>query len=408
MLLPIKRPDVPSEKGVPEMVIGGLPRVRVVSEIAMAVGLAVKVWEPRTKVVDEGVGFGRGMVLLPMMRPEEPKLMAVPEIVMGGPPAWRVVPAMATPVGLAVKVWPLRVKVVEGPNVGSGTVELPTTSPAEPRLIPVPEMVIRAPPACKIVPATATPVGLAVKVWPPTTKVAEGAFALGIVAVELPTMMFEGPTEIIVPEIVIAGPPTGTVLPDMITPPGTAVKVWPATVKAEELGVSVGMAIVDVPTMRPELPSTKGVPDMVIAGPPGDRVLPAMTTPPGTAVKVCPATVKAEELGFGAGRAIVDVPTTRPELPNTTGVPVMVKAGPPGESVLPEMTTPLGTAVKVCPATVKAEEPKPGEGRAIVDVPTTRPESPSETVAPGIVTADAPELIVWPAPSTAPADEVII
>lgn len=347
MLLPITRPDVPSEKGVPEMVVGGLPRVRVVSEIAMAVGLAVKVWEPRTKVVDEGVGFGRGMVLLPMMRPEEPKLMAVPEIVMGGPPAWRVVPAMATPVGLAVKVWPLRVKVVEGPNVGSGTVELPTTSPAEPRLIPVPEMVIRAPPACKIVPATATPVGLAVKVWPPTTKVAEGAFALGIVAVELPTMMFEGPTEIIVPEIVIAGPPTGTVLPDMITPPGTAVKVWPATVKAEELGVSVGMAI-------------------------------------------------------------VDVPTTRPELPNTTGVPVMVKAGPPGESVLPEMTTPLGTAVKVCPATVKAEEPKPGEGRAIVDVPTTRPESPSETVAPGIVTADAPELIVWPATSTAPADEVII
>jgi len=47
--------------------------------------------------VDEGAGVGRGMVELPMMSPEEPRLMAVPEMVMGGPPAWRVVPAMATP-----------------------------------------------------------------------------------------------------------------------------------------------------------------------------------------------------------------------------------------------------------------------------------------------------------------------
>lgn len=287
MLLPITRPDVPSEKGVPEMVAAGLPSVRVVPEMAMAVGLAVKVWEARMKMVDEGVGVGRGMVLLPMMRPEVPRRMGVPEIVIGGPPAWRVVPAMATPVGLAVKV------------------------------------------------------------WPPTVKAVEAAIALGIVAVELPTMIFEVPTETHVPEMVAAGPPAERVLPDMITPPGTAVRVWPATVKAEELGV-------------------------------------------------------------GVGRAIVDVPTTRPELPNTIGVPDMVIAGPPGESVLPENTTPLGTAVKVCPAIVRAEELPASVGRATIDVPTTRPESPSETVAPGMVTAGAPDWTVCPATSTAPADEIII
>lgn len=93
------RPDMPSEIAVAETVMGELPGVRVVPEMAMAVGLAVKVWKPRTKVLEDGAGVGRGMVELPMTSPEEPRLMAVPEMVMGGPPNWSVVPATATPVG---------------------------------------------------------------------------------------------------------------------------------------------------------------------------------------------------------------------------------------------------------------------------------------------------------------------
>lgn len=164
MLLPMMRPDAPSEMGVPEMVAAGLPRVRVMPEMAIAVGLAVNVWPPRAKVVADGGDVGRGMVELPITSPEEPRLMTVLEIVSGEPPARRVVPAMATPVGLAVKVLPPSVKVVEGPNVGRGTVELPTTRPDGPRLIGEPEIVTGEPPACRVVPATATPIGFAVKV----------------------------------------------------------------------------------------------------------------------------------------------------------------------------------------------------------------------------------------------------
>jgi len=143
-----------------------------------------------------------------------------------------------------------------------------------------------------------------------------------------------------------------------------------------------------------EAPTETLVPDMVIAGPPGERVVSDIATPPATAVRLCPATVKAEALGAGEGKATVDVPTMRPELPNTTGVPDMVIADPPGKIVLPDMTTPPGTAVKVCPAMVRAEEVPASVGRATVDVPTTRPEFPKEMVAPGMVTADAPDWMV--------------
>jgi len=165
-------------------------------------------------------------------------------------------------------------------------------------------------------------------------------------------------------------------------------------VKAVEAAIALEIVAVELPTMIFEVPTETLVPEMVAAGPPAKRVLPAMTTPPGTAAKVWPATVKAEALGVGVGSAIVDVPTTRPELPNTTGVPDIVIAGAPGKSVLPEMTTPLGTAVKVCPATVRAEGLPASVGRAIVEVPIARPELPRETVAPGMIIAGAPELIV--------------
>jgi len=47
-----------------------------------------------------------------MTRPELKREMDVPDIVTAGPPAARVVPAMEIPVGLTVKVWPPSVKTL--------------------------------------------------------------------------------------------------------------------------------------------------------------------------------------------------------------------------------------------------------------------------------------------------------
>lgn len=61
MLLPIITPEGSKDIGVPEIVAAGAPSVSVVPPIAIAAQLAVKVWPPRTKV-DEGPWVGRGMV----------------------------------------------------------------------------------------------------------------------------------------------------------------------------------------------------------------------------------------------------------------------------------------------------------------------------------------------------------
>jgi hypothetical protein len=80
-----------------------------------------------------------------MTRPELPREMAVPDIVIAEPPVVRVVPAMLTPVGFAEKVWPPSVKILVGTVlgkiwkladgggwVGRRTMEVPIASPLEP------------------------------------------------------------------------------------------------------------------------------------------------------------------------------------------------------------------------------------------------------------------------------------
>lgn len=54
MLLPIITPEGPNEIGVPEIVAAEAPSVGVVPAIAIAAAVAVKVWSPRMKVVGEG------------------------------------------------------------------------------------------------------------------------------------------------------------------------------------------------------------------------------------------------------------------------------------------------------------------------------------------------------------------
>ena len=104
MVLPpiSNNPEVPKLMRVPEMVMPGPPAVRVVAAIEKAVGSGIKVWPATVRAVGD-----RFTVLLPMSSiPEAPKLMRVPAMVIPGLPGERVVPATLKPEGFAVKVCP--------------------------------------------------------------------------------------------------------------------------------------------------------------------------------------------------------------------------------------------------------------------------------------------------------------
>ena len=83
MLPPISsNSEVPKLIRVPEMVIPGPPAVRVVPAIEKAVGSGVKVWPATVRAVGD-----RCTVLLPMSSiPEAPRLMRVPAILIPGLP----------------------------------------------------------------------------------------------------------------------------------------------------------------------------------------------------------------------------------------------------------------------------------------------------------------------------------
>ena len=93
---------------IPLIVTAGPSAEMVVPAIEKAEGFGVKVW-PATvnassaKRVEDG--FVREMVLPPTAKtPEESSLMAVPPIVIAGPPAETTVPAKEKAVGFGVKV----------------------------------------------------------------------------------------------------------------------------------------------------------------------------------------------------------------------------------------------------------------------------------------------------------------
>ena len=84
-----------------------------------------------------------------------------------------------------------------------------------------------------------------------------------------PMMMSEAAREMGVPETVIPGPLGERVDPAMATPPDVAVKTWPPMVNVcSELGVKgVGRAKVLEPMMTLEGPREIEVPDIVTPGP---------------------------------------------------------------------------------------------------------------------------------------------
>lgn len=166
--------------------------------------------------------------------------------------------------------------------------------------------------------------------------------ASGMVLV--PTTRSDGLNETGVPEMVMPGPPGTRVVPAMAKPVGLAVNVWPASVKTALVGID-RRGIVLVPMTRPDEPREMGVPEIVTAGCPGRMEVPAMLKPVGFAVKVWPPIVNTALLGDG--REMVLVPTTRPDAPNDIGVPDMVTAGCPGNTEIPPTLNPVGLAVKV-------------------------------------------------------------
>lgn len=142
------------------MVVAGAPGLRVVPASATAFGAAVMAWPAMVVVMGVGAraGAARGSVLVPTMRAEDASRIGVPDTVIGGAPLVRVVPATAIAFGAAVMTWPAIVVVMElGPAEGRGMVDAPIMRADGPSCIGVPETVIGGAPAVKVVPAMEMP-----------------------------------------------------------------------------------------------------------------------------------------------------------------------------------------------------------------------------------------------------------
>ena len=144
---------------VPFSVVSAAPGVKVVPARAMILGPAVMAW-PAMVVISWFVdgSLTRGIVLLPMTRAGEQKCIGVPDMVMGGAPLVRVEPAIAMPFEAAVKTWPAILAVNGAGTLGArSTVEVPTTRADESKRIGVPETVRGGAPGIKVVPAMEMP-----------------------------------------------------------------------------------------------------------------------------------------------------------------------------------------------------------------------------------------------------------
>ena len=152
--------------------------------------------------------------------------------------------------------------------------------------------------------------------------------------------------------------------------------------------------MVELPMARvPPGAKDTGVPEMVIAKPPGVSVVPATAKPVGSAVNVCPATAKTDCVADAAliPRLIVVEPICKcDEASRETSVPDKYTGLPPGVSEDPAIGKPVGAAVKVWPATVKTAGPTVSGlcARPMVEEPICSCEKELRDIAvPEIVTA---------------------
>lgn len=159
-----------------------------------------------------------------------------------------------------------------------GIVEEPSCKPEGPNDTAVPESVTADPPIDTLWPSSPNAVGFAVKVWPATvnTDCKRAVCCAGVSGiVEEPSCKPEGPSEIIVPESVSAGPSIDTLWPSTANAVGFAVKVWPAIEKTD---LSSGLLKVTVLPFMMSAPLSEGivyvVPDIVAAPPPALMMTP--------------------------------------------------------------------------------------------------------------------------------------
>lgn len=144
------------------------------------------------------------------------------------------------------------------------------------------------------------------------------------------------PSDIEVPDIVVADALLVRVWPAMMTPLGIGVIGWPA---AEKVKPAVGRAIADDPATSPQQPRHTSVPATVIAGTPMVKWHAMVTLFEIRVTGSSAAMIIAARMGAGSG--VVDEPATRPLYPKETGVPATVTAGAPRVKVQRAMTTPL-------------------------------------------------------------------
>ena len=213
------------------------------------------------------------------------------------------------------------------------------------RDIGVPEIVTaEAPGNIVCVPITNSDRAFAVTVDPPNVMTAgTGVGAAPRTIVEVPMTMFEayGAKEMGVPEIVIAEAPGTTVCVPM-TALDCPFRVIIDPTKVVNAGAEL-IFIVELPTTRfaTDGPRDIGVPDMVIAGPPGISVcVPMMKLDCELAVMLDPS--KLMTLGNKAGAGLisnVDDPITmfEADCARDTNAPPAVMAGAPGTRVCDPM-----------------------------------------------------------------------
>ena len=206
----------------------------------------------------------------------------VPSRVVPGDPGVRVLPAMRRWLGAAVRGWlDMDMVVVRGVFVeGRGIVwAFRRNWPAGLRDRVVPSMVVAGAPRLRVLAAIATAFGAAVMAWPAMVVVMGTGAGVARGSVLVPTMRAEDASCIGVPDTVIGGAPLVRVVPATAIAFGAAVMTWPAIVVVMELGPAEGRGTVDAPIMRADGPSCIGVPETVIGGAPGVKVVPAMEMP---------------------------------------------------------------------------------------------------------------------------------
>ena len=206
------------------------------------------------------------------------------------------------------------------------------------------------------------------------------------------TRELDGTRLIGVPESVKPGPPTESdVLPCTPKAEGLAVKDWPATVKIDDGAAAgfVGVRRVEVLlpiTREPEGARLTGVPDSTKPGPPAESVFPWTLKPEGLAVKDSPPTAKMEEgrvagfllaplaalLAGSGGPAGGDPPESTTSLPDGAReslLPATVAPGPPTDTLVPAITTTEGSdTVICCPRAVNIAGSGKGKGVALFPI----------------------------------------